>query len=101
MTHIDTAKDIKEKLEPIFRNAPIEKAVLFGSYAKGSQTPSSDVDIVIDSRGQLLNIHFYGVLEDISECLGKKIDLIEISEIREGSPIHAALTQEGVLLYER
>ena len=96
-----TATEIKEKLEPIFRNAPIEKAILFGSYAKGASTSSSDVDIVIDSKGKLLNINFYGVLEDIRECLGKRIDLIEISEIREDSPIYPIITHEGFILYER
>ena len=96
-----TANEIKEKLEPIFRSAPIEKAILFGSYAKGLQTPSSDVDIVIDSKGKLLNINFYGVLEDITECLGKQIDLIEVSEIRKDSPINNALEQEGVILYDK
>jgi predicted nucleotidyltransferase len=101
MSQIYTASEIKEKLEPIFRNAPIERAILFGSYAKGSQTSSSDVDIVIDSNGKLLNIDFYGVLEDIRECLDKKIDLIEISEIRENSPIYSIVAQEGVILYER
>jgi len=101
MTHVYTTNEIKEKLEPIFRSAPIEKAFLFGSYAKGLQTSSSDIDIVIDSRGELLNINFYGVLEDISECLKKRIDLIEFSEIQEGSSIYSAVTQEGVLLYER
>ena len=93
--------EIKEKLEHIFKNAPVEKAILFGSYAKGIQTPTSDVDIVIDSRGELLNIHFYGVLEEITECLNKRIDLLEISEIRENSPIHSVIAQEGVVLYER
>ena len=101
MTHLYTTNEIKEKLEPIFRNAPIEKALLFGSYAKGLQTPSSDIDIVIDSQGELLNIHFYGILEDISACLEKRIDLIEFSEIRKDSPVYSAVTQEGVLLYER
>jgi len=96
-----TEREIKEKLEPIFKAAPIEKAILFGSYARGMQTPSSDVDIVIDSNGKLLNINFYGVLEDITECLDKRIDLIEISEIRKESPIHSILKQEGVVLYER
>ena len=93
--------EIKEKLGPIFKSAPIEKAILFGSYAKGVQTPTSDVDIVIDSRGELLNIHFYGVLEEITECLDKRIDLLEISEIRDNSPIHSVIAQEGIVLYER
>ena len=101
MSQIYTAKEIKEKLEPIFKNAPIEKAILIGSYAKGLQTPLSDIDIVIDSNNKLLNINFYGVLEDIKECLNKRIDLIEISEIRKNSPVESAIMQEGVVLYER
>jgi predicted nucleotidyltransferase len=96
-----TQNEIKEKLEPIFKAAPIEKAILFGSYANGSQTPASDVDIVIDSNGKLLNINFFGVLEDIVECLDKRIDLIEISEIRKDSPIFRIVEQEGVVLYDR
>ena len=100
-TVVYTKKEIQEKLEPIFKAAPIEKAILFGSYAKGLQTPSSDVDIVIDSKGKLLNIHFYGVLEDIVECLDKRIDLIEISQIHMDSPIYQALEQEGVVLYDK
>ena len=93
--------EIREKLEPIFKNAPIEKAILFGSYAKGLHTPGSDVDIVIDSQGELLNIQFYGVLEEMTECLGKRVDLIEISEIRKNSPLASVITQDGVVLYER
>ena len=101
MSQAYTTTELKEKLEPIFKNAPIEKAILFGSYAKGLQTSTSDVDIVIDSNGKLLNINFYGVLEDITECLDKRIDLIEISEIRKNSPIYSIVEQEGIVLYER
>jgi len=101
MNEVYTIHEIKEKLEPVFRNAPIEKAVLFGSHAKGLQTASSDIDIAVDSQGKLLNINFYGVLEEMSECLKKRIDLIEFSEIRKGSLLYSTVTQEGVLLYER
>ena len=54
--------EIKTRLNPIFMSAPVYKAVLFGSYAKGNATENSDIDIVIDSRGELININFYGVL---------------------------------------
>ena len=101
MSQVYTVDEIKEKLEPIFRNASIEKAFLFGSYAKGLQTPTSDIDIVIDSNGKLLNINFYGVLEEIQECLDKRVDLIEITEIQNNSPIYPIIKQEGVILYER
>jgi len=96
-----TIEELKEKLEPIFKAAPIKKAILFGSYAKGLQTATSDIDIVIDSEGQLLNINFYGVLEDVTETLGKRIDLIEIAEIRKDSSIYNVLQKEGVVLYDK
>jgi len=98
---IYTTTELKKKLEPIFKAAPIEKAILFGSYAKGLQTPASDVDIVIDSNGKVRGIDFFGILEDITVCLDKRIDLIERYEIQENSPIYHIIEQEGVVLYER
>ena len=72
---------------------------MFGSYAKGLATGNSDIDIVIDSNGESLNIHFYGLLEQIIEKLNKNVDLFEISEIKKGSPIFEEIHKEGVLLY--
>ena len=94
-------EEIREKLNPIFKAAPIKKAILFGSYAKGEQNANSDVDIVIDSEGALLNINFYGVLDEITEILDKRVDLIEIAEIRRNSPIYSVVEQEGVVLYDK
>jgi len=96
-----TIKEITEKLTPIFEKAPVYRAVLFGSYAKGRATDKSDIDIVIDSNKQLLNIYFYGVLEDITQALGKRVDLFEISEIRPDSPIHKNIQKEGIALFEK
>ena len=101
MERVYSVDEIKNKLYPIFVAAPVYRAILFGSYAKGNATTKSDVDIVIDSKGELININFYGVLEDITETLDKSIDLIEISEIRKNSPILSEIQNKGVLLYEK
>lgn len=45
---IDTA--IREFLNNVSMKIPIEKAILFGSYAKGNYTEDSDVDLAIFSR---------------------------------------------------
>lgn len=93
--------EIRSTLSPVFCKNPVYSAILFGSYANGRATDHSDVDIVIDSHGQLLNIEFYGVLDEIVECLGIPVDLFELSEIRESSPIYTAIQLEGVRLYDR
>lgn len=93
--------EIKAKLFPIFESAPVYRAILFGSYAKGNPSDKSDIDIVIDSKGELLNLDFYGVLEDITTQLGKRVDLFEITEIKNNSAIQSAIEGEGIVLYDR
>ena len=100
-TDIYTVNDIKQALFPVFSAHPVYSATLFGSYANGTATESSDVDIVIDSRGKLLNLSFYGVLDEMVERLGKPVDLFELSEIRKPSPVFHNIQREGVLLYDR
>lgn len=93
--------EIKNKLYPIFKAAPIYRAILFGSYANGTADERSDIDLLVESRGELRGLRFYGVLEDVVTTLGKNVDLIEASEIRDGAAILDDINQQGVILYER
>lgn len=43
-------KKIKKYIADISSICPIDKAVLFGSYAKGTQVEDSDIDIAVFSR---------------------------------------------------
>ena len=101
MANIYTISEIQKKLTLIFESEPVYKAVLFGSYAKGKADEKSDIDIMVDSRGKLVNMNFYGVLYKISESLDKKIDLFEITEIRKNSQLFNEINNEGVVLYEK
>ena len=98
---IYTLDELKDIFKEIFKNFAVKKAILFGSYAKNMQTPKSDIDLVIDSEGKLLNINFYGLLEDLVQRLDKNIDLFEISEIQKDSKIYNDIQSEGVIVYEK
>ena len=98
---IYTIDEIKHILQEILKNFSVKKAILFGSYAKNTQTSKSDIDLVIDSEGTLLNINFYGLLENLVQKLQKNIDLFEISEIQKGSRIYNDIEKEGIVVYER
>lgn len=101
MEKVYTINEIKRKLNPIFKDYPVYKAVLFGSYAKGSATSKSDLDVVLDSHGEIRGLSFYGVLDDISSALDKKIDMFDASEIKQKSPLMEEINKQGVILYER
>ncbi|HAL73780.1 MAG TPA: nucleotidyltransferase domain-containing protein [Clostridiales bacterium] len=98
---METIDTIQNKLKPIFLKEPIKKAVLFGSYAKGSFTESSDIDLVIDSEGLLLGLDFFRVLDEIVQTLNMDVDLFEVAEIVNGSPMEKTIQQEGITIYER
>ena len=100
MDKIYTIEEIKEKTEKILKEYNVKKAILFDSYAKNIPTKKSDIDLVIDSEGQLLNINFYGLLEDLIECLNKKVDLFEISEIQKNDILLNSISKEGIVIYE-
>lgn len=93
--------ELKTILAKILKDTVVEKAILFGSYAKNCPTETSDIDLIIDSNGKLLNINFYGLLEELVEQLNKNIDLFEITEIQKDSDIYKNIQKEGVILYEK
>ena len=92
---------IREKLHPVFAQEPVYRAILFGSYARGNATAHSDVDLIIDSQGKLIGLGFYRVLEEVVTALNMDVDMLEISQLRPGSPILNAIEKEGVVIYDR
>ena len=96
-----TTTEIKEALFPIFEANSIDKAILFGSYAKGTASSTSDIDILIDSGGKIRGINFFGILADISETLDVSVDLFETYELIEGGRIQQEIAKTGVVIYER
>lgn len=96
-----TIEELRTILQDILKKFAVKKAILFGSYAKNTSTSKSDIDLVIDSEGKLLNIYFYGLLEDLVEKLQKNVDLFEISEIQKDSRIYNDIQNEGVIVYEK
>ena len=96
-----TIDELKIIIQTILKKFAVKRAILFGSYAKNTQTAKSDIDLVIDSEGKLLNIYFYGLLEELVQTLKKDVDLIEISEIKKNSDIYNNIKKEGVIIYEK
>ena len=96
-----SAEEISDRLRPVFATEPVYRAILFGSHAKGVATENSDIDLVIDSRGELSGLRFYSVLDAAVDALGKPVDLIEMSEIQPGAKILEEIKHQGVVLYER
>lgn len=46
---LQTVSDARRMLAPVFDQYGVSKAVLFGSIAKGTATPKSDLDLLVQS----------------------------------------------------
>jgi predicted nucleotidyltransferase len=74
-----TIRKIKDIITPICKQYNITAAYLFGSYARGDFTPSSDVDIRIDcGKSNKLKGLFgvSGLRLDLEDALKKSVDLL-------------------------
>ncbi len=99
MNNTYTVSQIQDILVPIFREYNIRKAVLFGSYAKGSAKDKSDIDLLVDSG--LKGLAFFGLLEDVVNALGKDVDLLDTSQVISDSDIENEIKATGIVIYEK
>ena len=96
---IYTPEQIQQILFPVFLQYPVKKAILFGSYAKGTAETKSDIDILVDSG--LKGLAFFGLLEDVVTSLEKEVDVLDVSQITPDSEIDREILKSGVVIYER
>ena len=100
-TKIYSINDIKIMLNEVLNNTDVEKAILFGSYAKNTQTQTSDIDILIDSNGKIKGLKFFAIIDMIREKFDKDVDVIEKTEIDKNSKIEKEIEKTGVIVYEK
>ena len=96
-----TVEEIKQKLKPVFEANGVTKAILFGSYANGTATEDSDLDIVVETEPHVRGWDFFGIIEDVRQCLEKEIDMIASRDIVSGSKVDIEVSQKGMVIYER
>ena len=73
-----TIKQIKDRIKPVIKSHNIKEVYLFGSYSRGEANSESDVDLYCD-RGDIQSLFQHvGVIHELEDALGKKVDCILI-----------------------
>ena len=97
MSKIYSLSELKSILNPVFSEHGVRKAVLFGSYAKGTATEHSDVDLLVDSG--LRGLKFFGLLGSVTCALNIPVDLLDVTQIEHGSKVEREIQSSGVSIY--
>lgn len=66
----------KERIAEFCRRNHIRRLALFGSVLRDDFTPDSDVDVLVEFEpGTRIGWRFFGLEQELSEILGRKVDL--------------------------
>lgn len=93
--------DIKSKIAQICNGTKVVKIILFGSYAKGTATSDSDIDLYMVSGGAITGLAFYDLKSKIEDALNTEVDLIPDLDIIPNSPVEKQINEFGVVIYEQ
>ena len=83
-----------------FKNKPVLKAYLFGSYARGDANPDSDYDILVElDYSKRIGLEYIQMQLDLTALLERDVDLV--SEKALSRHIRPFVEKEKYLIYER
>ena len=95
-----TTQAMSKIIADYFKTQPVVRAWLFGSFARGEETPLSDVDLlVVLDHSQPIGLKFFGMWKDLEDLLDREVDLVE-----EGTLMPFAVdsaNNDKKLIYER
>ncbi len=98
----DRIKKLIPAIQKYMSGQPILRAWLFGSCSRGEESPESDIDILVDydnAHGMVTLLQMGGMLMDLSDLLGRKVDLVEKSGLKEFA--RQSVERDKILIYER
>lgn len=72
---------IKQTIAPILLKNGIQKAGLFGSVARGENSPG-DVDILVKIDKRISLLRFIGIQQELEDALGMNVDLVEYDALK-------------------
>ena len=98
VSRIYTIEEIRQVMRELSGKYDIAGAYLFGSYARGEATESSDIDILVRGGEKFKASSIFSLGEDIRENTQKPVDIYEVRELNQGTPFYNQVQSERVVL---
>ena len=89
-----------DSIKTYFRDKPITKAYLFGSYARGEANDNSDIDLLIALDPEIpVGLEFAQFKIDLVKLLASDVDLITTKGV--SKYLKPLIDKDKIMLYER
>ena len=89
--------EIKSACKTVLDEYSVKYCILFGSYAKGKATPTSDVDLLIST--DVTGLRFFGIAERLRTELHKKVDLLDLRQLNNNEKLLDEILKDGIKVY--
>ena len=90
--------DIRNAARPLLDSYGFGAATLFGSYANGTATDSSDIDVYVQVPEGTKTKRVFEFAYDLGEALGAEVDAYGSHEVRPTSKLYSQIQSSGVVL---
>ena len=68
---------VSQTIKEYFKNQPVDKAWVFGSFSRGEERAESDVDIMVSLiPGTRLGLRFFAMNLELEQLLNRRVDLV-------------------------
>lgn len=95
-----TQEQIQKTVADYFRDKPVKRVYLFGSYARGDADERSDVDLLVDlDYEQHIGWGFYTWHEDLKKFFERKADVVSSGGL--SKYIAPFVNSDKILLYAK
>ena len=105
LSHLEDLEEIKLVIAEICRKYQVWRIELFGSFARGTATDESDIDLLVtfspDTAVGLFE--FVGLQQEISQRLNRPVDLLsrQSIEMSKNPTRRKAILENPMVIYER
>ena len=90
-------EDIVRRCSKVLNKYDVSFCFLFGSYAKGKATQTSDVDLLISAN--IKGIKFYALIEEIRIALHKKVDVLDMNQLKDNIELTEEIFKDGIKIF--
>ena len=92
--------DITSVVSRVLPRYDVRQAYLFGSFARGNQTPDSDIDLRLACGDSMTFGTLYELSLELEEKLGRKVDIVTNPPEHMRHPFRKNFKQDEVCIYE-
>ena len=92
--------DISTAVSRVLARYDVREAYLFGSFARGEQTPNSDIDLRLVCGNTMTFGTLYELSHELERELGRKVDIVTNPPEHMRQAFRKSIEQDEVRVYE-